>query len=148
MEHRYGDRASVAGAVGVYCRSAGWFAARLVNMSTRGALLALERHGLRPHTPISVAFRVDRRDRCEWQLLRAVVVRHAPTGIGIEYLEHHRRCAQVLCCVIEYGCRSPFAARPRVVVNPAVLSAGHFGPGVLASEIDLIEKGGDRCLNP
>lgn len=108
MEHRCGGRNSVAGEVDVYCRSVGWRAARLVNMSTRGALLALER-GLQPHTPIAVAFRVNRRGQCELQLLRAVVVRTAAEGIGIEYLEHDQRCAQVLCCVLEYGCHPPSA---------------------------------------
>lgn len=136
MEHRCGDRAAVVGEVGVYCRSVGWFAARLVNMSTRGALLAPERDGLQPHTPIAVAFRVDRRGQCEWQLLRAVVVRTAAGGIGIEYLEHDQRCAQVLCCVLEHGCHPPFVARPGAVVRAGVRSAGDFDLDVLASKID------------
>lgn len=136
MEHRCGDRASVVGEVGVYCRSAGWFAARLVNMSARGALLALECDDLRPHTPIAVAFRVDRGDQYEWQLLRAVVVRPAAGGIGIEYLEHDQRCVQVLCCVLEHGCCPPFVARPGAVVRAAVRSGGGFGLDVVASEID------------
>lgn len=136
MEHRCSDRAAVAGTVGVYCRSMGWFAARLVNMSASGALLAVSGDGLRPHTPIAVAFRVELRDQCEWQLLRAMVVRRAAAAIGIVYLEHDQRCAQVLCRVLEHGCRSPFVARPGAIVRAAAWSAEDVDPGVVASEID------------
>jgi len=123
MEHRYSSRITVAGDVGIYRRTMGWVAARLINMSTRGALLIPERNSLRPHTPITVVLGFEGASESEWQLLPAMVVRSGPEGVGIEYLDDDGRCAHALCRLIEDGCRSPFSARRRSMDWPIAAAA-------------------------
>lgn len=125
MEHRYSSRITVAGDVGIHSPGAGWAAGKLVDMSTRGALIAAGGNGLRPNTLITVVLGFDRPGESEWQLLHAVVVRSSADGIGIEYLEHDRRCARALCRVIDSGCRSPLLARGRATpVAPTLADNG------------------------
>jgi len=117
MEHRYSSRITVAGDVGIYRQAAGWAAARLINMSTGGALLALDQNTLRPLTPITVVLGFQNGGESEWQTLRAMVVRNGRDGVGIEYLDDDRRCAHTLCRLIEDGCRSPFLSRGRALAH-------------------------------
>ncbi len=87
MEHRCSTRKPIAGDVIVECPRLGLVRTAMRDISLGGLFVETDAAVLPLNAPVSVVFDLPAGERGGGYCMQAMIVRHAPTGVGLMFLE-------------------------------------------------------------